>query len=125
MSLQSDVRYFLSQVRDVMTKEGGKYFYNPGDREKNRKDLADLEITPTQVRETIHNLSYENYYKGPDKDFEIEGSITYEFGTHFDNYEIYIKLMLIEKYGLIICKCISFHIAERPISYPLKGGDEE
>lgn len=122
---QTEVTYFLSQVHEVLSKEGGKNFLRPGNREKNRKDLSDLGITLYQVREIIHHLTHENYYKGPTVDFTTDGSITYEFGTEFDGNEIYIKLEVIDKFKWLICKCISFHKAERPIDYPLKGGEEK
>lgn len=123
--LQQEVTHFLSQVRKVLSKEGGKNFHRPGNREKNRKDLADLDITPAQVQEMIRYLTYENYYKGPVDNFNEENSTTYEFGTLIDEYEIYIKLELIEIDNQLYCKCISFHKAEFPIRYPLKGGEEK
>lgn len=82
-----------------------------------------MDFTPAQVRETLLNLTTQDYCRGPFIDSEIVSGEVCEFGVEVDGKEIYIKLAVVEKYNLHCCKCISFHKAERPMEYPLKGSD--
>lgn len=94
------------------------------DRRKNRQLLNELDLTPDQARDIILHLDVDNYSSGPYLDSQITGGEICEFGIEVDGKEIYIKIAVVEKYGLCYCKCISFHEAERPMDYPLKGGDD-
>jgi hypothetical protein len=66
------------------------------------------------------NLKVEDYYSGPNKDAHDPGRPDYyEFGIQVKGKEVYIKLSP----GMPgkRADCMSFHIAEFPISYPLKN----
>jgi hypothetical protein len=89
-------------------------------RDKNRTSLADLDILPIDRVQFIMNLTVEDYYQGPNKDTYDSGKPDYyEFGIVIKKKEVYIKISL----GLPNKQvdCLSFHIAEHPIIYPLKA----
>lgn len=84
----------------------------------NEATLAILGITPKQRLEEIKALNYKNYFRGPTPDHRNPSDNIWEFGKRVKGREIYIKLKVYtstsgSKYG----KCLSFHIADSPISY--------
>jgi len=87
---------------------------------KNDDTLSILGITPRHRAEEIKRLRYENYFRGPSPDHDGNpDKHWWEFGRVIDGYEIYIKIRVYErKDGSFAAKCMSFHIAEWPISYP-------
>ena len=64
------------------------------------------------------NLTFEDYYSAPKDTYDSTKPDYYEFGIPVNKKEVYIKISL----GLPnkMVDCMSFHIAEFPISYPLK-----
>lgn len=92
--------------------------YRP--REKNADALALLEIAPGARNEIIKKLTAANYYGGPKTDtYNPNMPDYYEFGVMVKGHEIYIKLNM----GLPNkpIDCMSFHVAEFPMTYPLKA----
>jgi len=88
---------------------------------KNDETLAILGILPKQRLEEIKSLRYKNYFRGPIPDHGNPSEYVWEFGKRVKGREIYIKLKIFvttggSKHG----KCLSFHIAERPINYKFK-----
>ena len=59
-----------------------------------------------------------DYYRGPTKDIDQKIPDYYEFGINVNNQEVYIKLSL-GKFNKSP-HCMSFHIAEHKLNYPLK-----
>lgn len=113
--VRSEVKKCLADVRnrnfDIVIVNRNEY----------RETLNSLNLTPGIAKEVIDNLNVENYYRGPfESDDGGEGDI-WEFGVNIDGNEIYIKIFILSKHKSILIKCISFHIAEYPIIYPLKG----
>jgi hypothetical protein len=89
-------------------------------RDKNLDALAELDITPVKRIEYLMNLKVEDYYSGPNKDTHDPGKPDYyEFGIQVKGKEVYIKLSPGMPGKRV--DCMSFHIAEFPISYPLKN----
>jgi hypothetical protein len=86
-------------------------------REKNLQALADLDIRPFERTAYLRSLAAENYYRGPHKD-QANISDLWEFGVHVKSNEVYIKVQLGALNRSTIC--ISFHIAEFPMTYPYK-----
>lgn len=89
-------------------------------RDKNLDTLAELEITPVKRIECLMSLKVEDYYSGPNKDtHDPTRPDYYEFGIQVKGKEVYIKISP----GLTGRRvdCMSFHIAEFPITYPLKN----
>ena len=115
MAKKEDVEFFLHQMKDKIRVFD--VVFRP--RDKNIETLAELEISANERRECLFKLTYENYYSGPKNDTH-DGSRPdyYEFGFKIKGVEIYIKVSLGISNKSV--DCMSFHKAERTISYPLK-----
>jgi hypothetical protein len=90
-------------------------------REKNNQALADLGIMPVHRRDIILELRPENYSAGPTPDDGGSGEDVWIFGSRLDEVELYIKLLVKAVESGFTAKCLSFHPAELPLSYPFKG----
>ncbi|MDR8389903.1 hypothetical protein NC796_02055 [Aliifodinibius sp. S!AR15-10] len=88
------------------------------DRSKNTQALLDLEITPKERKDILLKLEVEDYSEGPKPDEFDWGSNLWVFGKIVKNEEVYIKITLGKESKPVIC--ISFHIAEYEMNYPLK-----
>ncbi len=89
------------------------------DRGKNLQTLATLEITPTYRKQVILNIEAEDYSEGPIVDTLNKMGEMWVFGKDVKGHEVYIKITLGQPNNSTIC--ISFHIAEHPMTYPLKN----
>lgn len=88
------------------------------DRGKNTQSLLDLEITKDFRNKVLKSLVVEDYSKGPLPEKLYDGTEMWVFGKQVKEKEIYIKITMGIRGAQVIC--ISFHIAERPMSYPYK-----
>ena len=115
MISESQVQSFLNQFHTKMKIFGILY---RDDRGKNQKTLEELEIVPSYRKVIIENLKVEDYIEGPIIDELNKLGEMWEFGKDIKGREVYIKIML----GSNNCQtiCISFHIAEHPLSYKFK-----
>lgn len=88
------------------------------DRGKNQQTLHDLEILPNQRKAIVKSLKVEDYSEGPLAE-NMHGILPmWVFGKIVKQQEVYIKVSMgIENNQAV---CISFHIAEHPMSYPFK-----
>ena len=110
-----DVRSFLEQFHAKMKIFGIIY---RDDRGKNQKALEELEIVPSFRKVIIENLKVEDYVEGPIIDtLNLLGEM-WVFGKDVKGREVYIKIMISNVGGQTIC--ISFHLAESKLTYPLK-----
>lgn len=115
MTTKDEVDNFLRQLKDKT-----RFFevaFRP--RDKNLDAIAEIDILPMDRINTLLQLTSDNYYTGPNKDtFNHTKPDYYEFGVIIKRTEVYIKISL----GLAnkSVDCMSFHKAERPITYPLK-----
>jgi hypothetical protein len=113
---KADVIRFLNKLKPKMSVFGIIFIDK---RPKNLQTLTDLEITPAEREQIIQNLAPEDYYKGPQPEHFFGGDARmWEFGKTIKSREVYIKITLGRENQEAIC--ISFHIAERPITYPFK-----
>lgn len=88
------------------------------ERGKNAQALIDLEIRPVEREEILLSLKITDYCEGPIKDSLYNGSDMWVFGRIIKQKEVYIKISMgFPGSGVI---CISFHIAERKLKFPLK-----
>lgn len=88
------------------------------DRQKNTQTLADLEISVNDAKSILAELAIEDYSEGPLPDKLYGGADMWVFGKVIKGQEIYIKITLGLPSNPTIC--ISFHVAEFPMSYPLR-----
>lgn len=115
MATKDEVECFLLQLKDKI-----RIFdvaFRP--RDKNIAALAEIDILPIERIEYLNKLTTNNYYTGPNQDtHDTYKPEYYEFGIEIKGLEVYIKISL----GLTnkAVDCMSFHIAERPITYPFK-----
>jgi hypothetical protein len=89
--------------------------------------LTLLGITMRICYDELLSLSVEDYCQGPEDDRDRPGEV-WVFGKRFEGKDIYIKLKLAKVGEETIAKCLSFHLAEFPLCFPLrpaKGGKKE
>jgi len=115
MASKNEVEIYLKEL-NVKMEIFGILFLD--DRGKNQQTLHDLEISPTKRKEIINSLKAEDYSQGPLEE-KMRGILPmWVFGKQVKKKEVYIKVSIgVEKSGAV---CISFHIAEHPMNYPLK-----
>jgi hypothetical protein len=113
---KENVEAFLSQFHQKL-KVFSIIFRD--DRGKNAQTLADLEITPKYRETVIKEIKAEDYSQGPIVDTLNSMGEMWVFGKDVKGQEVYIKISLGHSNSHTIC--ISFHIAEYKIKYPLKG----
>jgi hypothetical protein len=116
MPTKEDVERFLNDLHGKMI--GFEIRYRP--RAKNLQSLADLDITPNERKQIIAGLIYKDCFSGPNGDTYMIPPMPdyYEFGKEVKGHTVYIKINIGRPNKPI--DCMSFHIAERPIVYPLK-----
>jgi hypothetical protein len=116
MATKHEVEVFLKELHVKIEIFGILFFDNRG---KNQQTLLDLEITPTYRREIISSLKVEDYSQGPLEE-KMHGILPmWVFGQKVKQKEVYIKISMGAENNNVIC--ISFHIAEHPMSYPFKN----
>jgi hypothetical protein len=118
---REDVANFLIDFKSAMSLG----FYQMLGREKNLQGIIDLGLTGNQAKEVIASLSPDNYAGGPKPDDNDENRHVWEFGQDVGGTEAYIKLQLRcdpRRAVVRIAVVYSFHPAEYPIKYPLRGG---
>jgi len=115
MATQNEVELFLKEFHTKM-KIWNVVFRD--DRGKNTQTLADLELLPIDRNKILENLKPTDYSEGPTTENLYGSRDMWVFGKEVKNYKIYIKITLGYAGASVIC--ISFHIAEYPMNYPLK-----
>jgi len=114
---KDEVRHFLRTFKEIAAT---RRIYIV-DREKTDNALIRLGLTRTNCKEEIMSLSVLDYSSGPDPDFSRPGGAPFwVFGKTVKENEIYIKLKVVEGASKDSALCISFHIAEEPLSYPFR-----
>jgi hypothetical protein len=88
------------------------------DRAKNQQTLLDLEITSRKREEIIDSIQVRDYVEGPKEESLYKGAAMWVFGKQVKGRDVYIKITMGFPSTSVIC--ISFHIAERTLTYPFK-----
>ncbi len=88
------------------------------DRGKNTQTLTTLELRPIERKKVLEALEAIDYSEGPIEEKLYGGSAMWVFGKIVKKKEIYIKVTMGAPGSNVIC--ISFHLAEHKMSYPLK-----
>ena len=114
MGLTDDVDSFLKEFKQK-AKTFDIYYYP---RKKNTEALLQLEITAKRREQVIMALNVKDYYQGPTKDTNPGMPDYFEFRAVVNGKEVYIKLSL-GKFDKSPA-CMSFHVAEHKMSYPLR-----
>jgi hypothetical protein len=120
MATEAEIIAFL---RDFHVKMKIWGIVTRDDRGKNSQTLLDLEITKDQRNKVLEALVSADYSEGPSPEKLHGGADMWVFGRIVKGKEIYIKITMGINEAQVIC--ISFHIAEHPMNYPLKIVKEE
>ncbi|MGL5892644.1 MAG: toxin [Bacteroidia bacterium] len=115
MSTHDDVGQFLKDFKTKMKIWDVLY---RDDRSKNTQTLIDLEIRPIERKNILEMLAPKDYSEGPLSEVLYKGADMWVFGKVIKKKEVYIKITMGAAGASVIC--ISFHLAEHPINYPLK-----
>jgi len=118
--LRNRVRQFLLEFKKAV-EEHGVYLIP---RHDCIETLRHLRLTQRNLEEELLGLGVEDYSAGPEKDRGVPGDL-WIFGRVICGQEVYVKVKLMtDDAGTRRAKCISFHIAARPLKYPLKQGSK-
>jgi len=115
MSTEKEVSDFLKEFKQKMTIWEVLF---RDERGKNAKALVDLELRPNDRKSILENLQTIDYSEGPIEEKLYGGSAMWVFGKTIKKKEVYIKITLGAMGSSVIC--ISFHLAEYKMLYPLK-----
>lgn len=115
MASSREVEHFLMEFKQKM-KIWDVLFRD--DRGKNAQALADLEIRPSDRKKVLEDLKVEDYCQGPIEETLYNGTDMWVFGKVIKEKKVYIKITMGVKGTSVLC--ISFHLAEHELSFPLK-----
>jgi len=115
MATKQEVERFLN---DFKTKMGIFHILFMDNRGKNAQALMDLEISPIKRIEILKKLALEDYSQGPLEENMHGIPPMWVFGQEIKGIEVYIKISMGKANSQTIC--ISFHLAEYVMNYPLK-----
>ncbi|MFZ1749426.1 MAG: hypothetical protein WAU01_04520 [Saprospiraceae bacterium] len=115
MSTEAEVSSFLNDFKEKM-KIWDVLFRD--DRGKNAQTLIDLELRPIERKVILETLETKDYSGGPIEERLYGGADMWVFGKTVKKKEVYIKITMGALGSSVIC--ISFHLAQHNIKYPLK-----
>ena len=115
MEQPAQVDFFLANFKVKLSIWGLLFLSN---RQKNTQTLADLEISINDVKAVLADLVLGDYSDGPLPETFYGSSEMWVFGKRIKGQEVYIKITLGLPSNQTIC--ISFHIAEHPMTYPFR-----
>jgi len=115
MNKETEVASFLKNFKEKM-KIWDVLFRD--DRGKNTQAMLDLELRPIERKNILEKLDTKNYSEGPIEEELYRGADMWIFGEIIKKKEVYIKITMGAKNSGVIC--ISFHLAEYKMNYPLK-----
>ncbi len=121
MATRQDVVDFLDTFKGATMLD---YFYIKH-RQKNTQGLLDLGLSFDERKEIILGLTPEDYVAGPKPDDTDCRKEVWEFGKDVEGTEVYIKLRVArdqKRRNVYHAMVWSFHPAEYPMRYPLRGG---
>ena len=88
------------------------------DRDKNFETMKQLEYSVDDVKNELMELEIVHYSEGPLTETLYKGADMWVFGKTVKKKEVYIKITMGAMGGSVIC--ISFHLAQHKMRYPLK-----
>lgn len=115
MSTTPEVATFLKDFKEKM-KFWDVLFRD--ERGKNTQALIELELRPIERKTILEALETVDYSEGPLKEKLYGGANMWVFGKTVKKKEVYIKITMGAMGSSVIC--ISFHLAQHKMNYPLK-----
>ncbi len=122
---RADVRRFLLDFKRAATSATSKKA-QVWSRAKNRDAPLDLGLSERQRDDVLLALQPEDYVAGPLPDDDPAwGGDVWVFGACVHGEDVYIKLKLAGVEPLQHAVCISFHKAERELSFPFRNATHQ
>jgi hypothetical protein len=115
MRRELEVATFLNDFKEKM-KFWDVLFRD--DRGKNTQALVDLEIRPIERKAILNAIETRDYSEGPLEEKMYGGADMWVFGKTIKKKEVYMKITIGPMGSSVIC--ISFHLAQHKMNYPLK-----
>lgn len=115
MSTEAEVNSFLKNFKEKL--EFWDVLFRD-DRGKNAQALVDLELRPIERKAILEALETKDYNEGPLEEKLYGGADMWVFGKSVKKKEVYIKITMGALGNSVIC--ISFHLAQHKMNYPLK-----
>lgn len=115
MSTETKVASFLKDFKEKM-KFWDVLFRD--DRGKNAQALVEIELRPIERKAILEALETKDYSEGPIEEKLYGGADMWVFGKTIKKKEVYIKITMGAMNSGVIC--ISFHLAQHKMIYPLK-----
>jgi hypothetical protein len=120
---RENVRDFLQSVKETIANPIADQGWVLVPRPENKECILQLGFKYQDIKETLLDLSVEDYCEGPSRDRDQPGEL-WIFGKVIENKTVYIKIKL-ASFGLLkIVRILSFHFAEHTLEYPLKEAKE-
>ena len=116
-NIRREVAAFLGEFRKIAT---GKGLIRVDESAKNMETLLKLGITESQRFEEILSLSIDDFSDISPERAEGEAKC-YIFGKTVAESLVYIKIKIDYRNGIGFARCVSFHLPEREVLFPLKG----
>lgn len=113
VTTKDEVRAFLREFRSLM-KNSDFYVIN---RYENIQGLLALGINEKIRKNELLSLNVLNYSSGPTPDDDCSG-VVWILGKIVRSKEVYIKLKIFQQARGNKAICLSFHLAERKLTYP-------
>jgi hypothetical protein len=86
------------------------------------KTLAQLGINRQEAQDRVMGLVPEDYVSGPSPDEKYPDLEVWVFGLRAGAKEVYTKVQVVLS-PPTRCVCISFHVTDTPMHYPLRKAD--
>lgn len=115
MSTETEVAIFLKDFKEKMRFWDVLFSDYRG---KNAQALVDLELRPIDRKAILERLEPKDYSEVPLVEKLYGGADMWVFGKAVKEKEVYIKITMGAMSSSVIC--ISFHLAEYKMNYPLK-----
>lgn len=115
MSTEAEVSAYLKDFKEKM-KFWDVLFRD--ERGKNTQALVDLELRGIERKTILEELETKDYSEGPLEEKLYGGANMWVFGKTVKKKEVYIKITMGAAGSSVIC--ISFHLAQHRMNYPLK-----
>ncbi len=121
MPTHREVAQFLHDFKGALTLEFVHWLERSAE---GKARLSGLSINGNQAIEHLYTLTPDNYCQGPKPDDFMPTRDVWIFGCDVGETEAYIKLALQphrSKRTIVYAVIWSFHAAEYPMQYPLRG----
>jgi hypothetical protein len=110
-----EINEFLIESKSLIAAKKVDFIPRP------KNNLTNLGISLKIALHIILNLTYQNYFNGPEQDNNTNyAGFIWEFGKDEEKYQVYIKLKIKDtNRGKLLC-IMGFHKADFPIKYLYK-----